>query len=162
LPTRLTKASYTLSRSDRNATYSPFAEMAASTSEPGKSVSCSMCILAQRLLHLASEVDARDANTTTAASAARPRAIAATRLHRRHVCRGPEDGAAGARRSVRAVVMGRRRSRARLQDCFGHAEIADHGVPRREEHVVRLDVAMDDSARVGVRQRVTHIAQDEH
>jgi hypothetical protein len=35
-------------------------------------------------------------------------------------------------------------------------------MPARDEHVVRLDVAMHDAARVRVRERIHHIAQHAH
>ena len=44
----------------------------------------------------------------------------------------------------------------RLRD----AEVRDDRVPAGDEHVVRLDVAVHDAARVRVRERVDDVAQD--
>ena len=71
------------------------------------------------------------------------------RLLRAHVVhRADDDPRAGHARFVR------RADRAR------DAEIAHDGMPRLDEDVLRLDVAMHDVLRMRVRQRVGHIARD--
>ncbi len=47
-----------------------------------------------------------------------------------------------------------------LADRFGHPEIGDDGVVAGEQHVVRLDVAMHHTARVGVRERIRDVLQN--
>jgi len=74
------------------------------------------------------------------------------RLFRRHVGRGAQGDAQG----------GQRRLAGRGADGLGDAKVGDHGVLPREEHVVRLDIAMDHAFGVSVGQRVRHLAQNPH
>ena len=49
-----------------------------------------------------------------------------------------------------------------LGDRLGDAEVGHEGMLAREQHVVGLHVAVHDAVRVGVRERVAHVAQDPH
>ena len=54
------------------------------------------------------------------------------------------------------------RAAARRAHRLGDAEVGDDRVALGEQHVVRLDVAVDDAVPVGVGERVDHLAQDPH
>ena len=60
-------------------------------------------------------------------------------------------------RSQRSAFDGERLGSARIPDGLGNAEVRDDGVVSREQHVVRLDVAMHDTLRVCVHQRLGHV-----
>ena len=64
----------------------------------------------------------------------------------------PSDGERAAR-APRCVARGER-----LRD----AEVGDHRDAAGEQHVVRLDVAVDDAVLVRVRERARDVAQDAH
>src|SRR4051794_24578497 len=74
------------------------------------------------------------------------------------------------RRLLRAHVqwraedrVGRRdASRPDIADRASQAEIAEDRVTFFEQHIPRLDVAMDDASRVCVAQRACHVANDLH
>jgi len=72
------------------------------------------------------------------------------RLLRRHVGRRAERHAHG----------GHVLATGRLAERLGHAEVHHQRVAARQHHVVGLDIAVHDPARVGVRQRVGHLTQD--
>ena len=74
-------------------------------------------------------------------------------LLRRHVCRCP-DGHSRLRQRRTAT------HRARCGQRLGDAEVRHHRRAMRQQHVVRLDVAMHDAARVCVRQRARDVAQN--
>ncbi|CAA9302889.1 MAG: hypothetical protein AVDCRST_MAG40-471, partial [uncultured Gemmatimonadaceae bacterium] len=82
----------------------------------------------------------------------------------RHVRGGSEGHPELGERGGRARGRGRRAAPVvggggeRLRD----AEVRDEGVVAREQHVLGLDVAVDDPALVRVGQRVDHLAQDAH
>ena len=74
------------------------------------------------------------------------------RLLRRHVRRGSERDPGG-REPLTTRGLAQR---------LGNAEVHDERVPAREQHVVRLDVAMRDAVRVGVGERVHDLHEDLH
>jgi len=74
------------------------------------------------------------------------------RLLRRHVGRSAERHADGGEGG-----LPRRRAQR-----FGYAEIGDHGVLPRDQHVVRLDVPVDQSVLVGIGERLRDVEQDAH
>ena len=78
-------------------------------------------------------------------------------LLRRHVGGGTERASRlrqrGRGRAIRGPGGGER---------LGDAEVGDHRGPVREEHVLGLDVAMDDALVVGVVERTGHVPQQGH
>ena len=76
------------------------------------------------------------------------------RLLRRHVCRGAEGDAE--RRKAGGAARGRR------TDRFGDAKVGDHRRAAREEHIVRLDIAVHDPRVVRKRERARYFAQHAH
>ena len=52
------------------------------------------------------------------------------------------------------------RLRSRRAQRLGDAEVGHHGRAAREQHILRLDVAVHDAARVRIGERLGHIAQN--
>ena len=65
------------------------------------------------------------------------------------------------RRAERQAGAGDRRL-PRLVERLGDAEVGDQRVAVRDQHVVGLDVPVNDAVPVGIAQRVGHVAQDPH
>ncbi len=76
----------------------------------------------------------------------------AEHLFRRHVARRADDGAGARelRRRHHDLIVGRARE----------AEVEELHAVRREEHVRRLEIAVDDAARVERRERGQHAEPD--
>ena len=54
----------------------------------------------------------------------------------------------------------RQRATARGAHCLRHAEVGDHRVLPRDQHIVRLDVAMHDPVSMGVSEGVGDVGED--
>ena len=78
------------------------------------------------------------------------------RLFRRHVRRRAERGSGDGERGGEGLVA------ARGADRLGDAEVRDRRAPRREQHVVGLDVAMGDTVLVRIGERACDVAEDPH
>ena len=65
-------------------------------------------------------------------------------------------------RAERHAHRGERRFPRGLGHRLRDAEVGHEGVLPREQHVVRLDVAVHNAAAVRVGERVAHVAQDPH
>ncbi len=72
----------------------------------------------------------------------------------RHVRRGAHRHAAGREHAPRLPVAHRR-----LTHRLGHAEVGDERMVSADQHVVRLDIAVNDALLMGVGQRIYHVPQ---